>query len=203
MDSPEIQRTTGAFDAYQNGQRGRARSEARLATTFQVICFERLASTAQVRGSVNTMSGLECMAKIDIPFESDEEISELVELFEACRWPYERWTHRAHVAVAASYLTSLPLDAAIDRIRGTINRYNRVCGDPTGYHETITVVLMRIVADFLRNESAGLSLVEIVDELASTRTTKRVLLRHYSAEVLFSPEAKARLVEPDLEPLAV
>jgi hypothetical protein len=39
--------------------------------------------------------------KIDVPFKSDDEITQLVARFESCTWPYERWTHRAHIAIAA------------------------------------------------------------------------------------------------------
>ena len=46
-------------------------------------------------------------AKTDPPFTSDAEIAELVRLFESCELPGERWTHRAHLAVAASYLRAL------------------------------------------------------------------------------------------------
>src|SRR5687767_10729265 len=91
------------------------------------------------------MSSVSKVVKIDIPFTDDAEIATLVEQFEQSRWPYERWTHRAHLAVAAFYLRTLPLAEATERMRFHIQQYNRTCGDPNGYHETITVLFMRLM----------------------------------------------------------
>ena len=91
--------------------------------------------------------------KIDHPFTSDAEIDEMVRLFESCELPGERWTHRAHLAVAATYLGRYPLSEATDRARDHIRRYNESRGNTTGYHETITVVFMRLVARELRTQS--------------------------------------------------
>lgn len=55
------------------------------------------------------------VVKQDIPFRSDDEIRDLVVRFERCVWPYERWTHRAHLALALSYLRQYPLDDATNR----------------------------------------------------------------------------------------
>ncbi len=32
--------------------------------------------------------------KLDLPFTSDAEVIDMVARFEACTWPYPRWTHR-------------------------------------------------------------------------------------------------------------
>src|SRR5262249_4118704 len=84
--------------------------------------------------------------KPDPPFTSDSEIADLVRLFESCELPGERWTHRAHLAVAATYLRRYPLSEATDRVRLPIQRYNASRGNRIGYHETITVVFMRLVS---------------------------------------------------------
>ena len=85
-------------------------------------------------------------AKPDPPFTSAAEIAESVRMFESCQLPSERWTHRAHLAVAAAYLRSYPLTDAIERARTHIRQYNASRGNQTGYHETITVLFMRLVA---------------------------------------------------------
>ena len=136
--------------------------------------------------------------KLDIPFHSDQEIAGLVEQFELCEWPYVRWTHRAHFAVAVHYLSRFSLSEAIERIRHHIQLYNRTVGDGNGYHETITVLFMRRIAHQLRKYKG--STAEVVDELCRSHDVQWPLT-HYSPERLWSNEAKVSWVEPDLLPL--
>ena len=136
--------------------------------------------------------------KPDPPFTSDAEIAELVRLFESCELPGVRWTHRAHLAVAASYLRCYPLSEATDRARTHIRRYNESRGNHTGYHETVTVLFMRLVARELRTNPPALC--EFVNDLAGRFPMDR-LLGYYSRERLWSDEARARFVGPDLRPL--
>lgn len=137
--------------------------------------------------------------KIDVPFATDAEVEEMVAAFEACRWPYPRWTHRAHIGVAAVYLTRHPFDDALTRTRHHINLYNRTCGDPDGYHETLTVLFLRRIAAELRIRGER-SLAEVVNDLTAECDMKWPL-RFYSPERLSSAEAKAVWVEPDRETL--
>jgi len=136
--------------------------------------------------------------KPDPPFTSDAETAELVRLFESCELPGSRWTHRAHLAVAASYLRCYPLSEATDRARIHIRRYNESRGNLTGYHETITVLFLRLVASELRTNPPVLC--EFVNDLAG-RFPMDSLLGYYSRERLWSDEARAAFVEPDLRPL--
>lgn len=138
--------------------------------------------------------------KIDEPFASDAAVADMVARFEACEWPYPRWTHRAHLGVALSYLRQHPFDAALERVRRHIPLYNRTCGDPDGYHETVTVLFMRRAARYVQDRPAGFSLAAAVEELAGLCDMSWPL-RYYSADRLWSPEAKAGWVEPDREPL--
>ncbi len=138
--------------------------------------------------------------KHDLPFANDAEIAVLVGQFENCTWPYERWTHRAHLAVAVTYLRDNSFEAAVQRMRESICRYNRTCGDPTGYHETITLLFLRRIARRLRDIGSGASSAAIVDELVRD-CDMHWPLAYYSKERLWSPEARATWVEPDLRPL--
>jgi hypothetical protein len=135
--------------------------------------------------------------KIDLPFENDADLAEMVRQFEDCTWPYERWTHRAHLGVAISFLRWLPFDEALERARSGIQAYNRTCGDPNGYHETITVLFLRRVASFLRE--CKHSNAAAVEQMARS-FDMRWPLRYYTAELLWSDEAKRCWVEPDLHP---
>jgi hypothetical protein len=138
-------------------------------------------------------------AKIDTPFATDKELVELVELFESLTLPYERWTHRAHLAVAATYASRYPLTEATDRARTNIRRYNESLGNHTGYHETITVVFMRLVAIKLEEEQPT-ELAGFVNDLAATHRVGW-LLNYYSGSQLWSEQARNEFLAPDLRPL--
>jgi hypothetical protein len=136
---------------------------------------------------------------IDVPLESAADLDALVAGFEACTWPYERWTHRAHLAVAAVFLLRYPFSDATDRVRLAIQKYNAVRGSGTGYHETMTVLFMRLVAREL-TVARPADLAGFVNDLAE-RFRVDALLVYYSRDRLFSPAAAAGFVEPDLRPL--
>ncbi len=71
-----------------------------------------------------------------------------------------------------------------------------------GYHETITQASIRGVRAFLERTDPGLPLVTKVNALLQAAEGRRDWpLRFYSAERLFSAEARLRLVAPDLAPL--
>jgi hypothetical protein len=137
-------------------------------------------------------------AKADPPFTSAAEIAELVRLFESCQLPGERWTHRAHLAVAATYLRAYPLPEATDRARAHIRRYNESRGNQTGYHETITLLFMRLVAREL--ETGPADLTTFVNDLAR-RLTVDCLYGYYTRDRLWAAEARSGFVKPDLRPL--
>ena len=138
-------------------------------------------------------------------FRTTEEILSLVRRFDDCTLPREEWTHAAHLTVALWHLLQFDWPEAVARVRARIKRYNAAHGirtTPTGgYHETLTLFWLRAVRTFLdaeRNEARAL--VRLANELAAT-ADKGLPLTHYTRERLFSPEARAAWVEPDLRPL--
>jgi len=137
-------------------------------------------------------------SKPDLPFTSDAEVADLVRLFESCELSGQRWTHRAHLAVAATYLRRYPLSEATDRARTHIRRYNESRGNLTGYHETMTVVFMRLVARELETDPPVLS--DFVNGLAA-RFPISWVLGYYSSGRLWSDAARAGFIGPDLRPL--
>src|SRR5215207_10097243 len=138
-------------------------------------------------------------------FRTSEEMFELLRRFEDCTLPPEEWTHAAHLTVALWYLLQFDWPEAVARVRAGIKRYNAAHGIPTtptgGYHETLTLFWLRVVRAFLeaeRNEARAL--VSLANELAATHD-KGLPFSYYTRERLFSPEARATWVEPDLMPL--
>jgi hypothetical protein len=140
-----------------------------------------------------------------VTFRTTEEILALVRRFEDCTLPREEWTHAAHLTVALWHLLQFDWPEAVARVRARIKRYNAAHGihtTPTGgYHETLTLFWLRAVRAFLeaeRNEARAL--VHLANDLVAS-ADKGLPLVHYTRELLFSPEARAHWVEPDLKPL--
>ena len=138
-------------------------------------------------------------------FRTTEEILALVRRFEDCTLPREEWTHAAHLTVALWHLLQFDWPEAVARVRRGIKRYNAAHGiltTPTGgYHETLTLFWLRTVRAFLeaeRNEARAL--VRLANDLIAS-ADRGLPLAHYTRELLFSPEARANWVEPDLKPL--
>jgi hypothetical protein len=128
--------------------------------------------------------------------------------FSACTLPREQWTHAAHLRVGAWHVDRYGADEALRRLRSGIRALNESHGnlnsDSAGYHETITVAYVRLIAMFLAGFDAGVALEDKVSRLlASPLSTKDVLRTFWSRAALMSPVARARWVDPDLAPLAL
>ena len=126
--------------------------------------------------------------------------------FEDCTLPFAEWRHRAHLKVAYLYLLELPIDDALIKVRKNIKRYNAATNTPEalerGYHETITVAWMRLVAFTLHEYGPAATADEFLD--AQEHLLNRKALRFfYTREHLISWRAKAEWAEPDLVPLPV
>jgi hypothetical protein len=138
------------------------------------------------------------------PFESADEVLELVRQFETGTLPRARWNHRAHLTVALWYASHLDAADALDAVRRGILRLNEACGvvsTPTsGYHETITRFYMRVVRHFVEMELDG-DWAARANHLIARYGAKELPLRHYSKDRLMSTVARAEWIEPDLVPL--
>jgi hypothetical protein len=134
-----------------------------------------------------------------IYYETEEEIRTLVESFEACTFHPSEFRHYQHLTVALWYVRHLPFAAATERVTSGIRRLAETYGK-TGYHETITLFWLRIVAAFA-GEHEHLALPALANALIDKCADKDLISRYYSSEVLASPKAKAEWVEPDRQPL--
>ena len=109
--------------------------------------------------------------------------------------------HVAHVRVAWVYLReTASVDEALPRMRDAIRRFAAAAGASHKYHETITVLWMRLLADVKARGASG----ELCDVLRAhpALADKELPLQYYSRERLFSDEARAAWVEPDRQALA-
>lgn len=124
---------------------------------------------------------------------------EFVTEFEACRYAPEDFNHRAHVRLAYAYLAEGGTAAAVDRMRDALLAFLRHHGiEASKYHETLTRAWVMAVRHFMEKSGPAAS----ADDFIATHPElldAKIMLTHYSAEVLFSDEARAAFVEPDLE----
>src|ERR1022692_2075179 len=130
------------------------------------------------------------------------DLDALVERFAAAAIPAAEWTHLAHLRIGAWHVHHLVPEAALKRLRFGIKRLNLAHGTAhsatRGYHETITVAYLRLIAQFLAACPTEMSFDGRVEALAgSTLAQPDFLLRFYSREVLMSTRARKRWVEPD------
>jgi hypothetical protein len=148
------------------------------------------------------MQVTDCLAQADGKLRSsvDEADGRFLSAFELCELPEDQWTHLAHVRVAWICLSLMTAAEALARIREGIRRYNtEVLHRRHKYHETVTVAFTRIVADRMRDGESWSRFSERIRDLLNSENT--VLLLYYSRSRLFSDEARAGFVEPDLKEL--
>ena len=139
-------------------------------------------------------------------FASDDAIIRIGEGLLARTLPRADWTHEAHLAATTYLLTrraDIDLDTALpDIIRGYNASLGGVNDDTQGYHDTITRVFLHGVRLLLSEADPNAPLHELVNELLLSPMGRRDWpLRFYSAERLFSVEARRHFVPPDLAPL--
>jgi hypothetical protein len=146
---------------------------------------------------------------LDIPrFGHPDEVMHLVARFENGTLPKAEWTHQAHLTVALWYASRLPFEEALVVVREGIRRINAAHGVATtptgGYHETITRFYMMVIRSYVAEESgeAGTDWAARVNRLLARYGARDLPLRHYTRDLLMSPDARFGWVEPDLRPIA-
>ena len=132
---------------------------------------------------------------------TDAAITALVRAFEDCSLPKADWTHSAHLTVALTYLRRFGREEATRRMRSGLQRYNGCVGTTgLGYHETITLAWVAVVADFLLRHDCRQPLAELARDLVAACGDKHFLRRYYSDGVLLSEAARRDWVPPDRRP---
>lgn len=129
------------------------------------------------------------------------ELASLVRDLEDCTLPRKAWTHAAHLSVAVWHLLHYPRDEATKRIRAGIQRYNASLGNTAGYHETVTLAWIAILAHFLQESPAESAAGELAAEAVKRFGAARYLSKYFSNQLLFSDLARKEWVEPDLASL--
>ncbi|MEO8275029.1 MAG: hypothetical protein ABI639_02360 [Thermoanaerobaculia bacterium] len=120
--------------------------------------------------------------------------------FETCAIAPGDFSHEAHVRIGYSYLVENDDEAAVEKMRAALLHFLAHHGVPREkFHETLTRAWVLAVRHFM-NRGATASADEFIaanPELLDSR----IMLTHYSASVLFSPDARAGFVAPDIQPI--
>src|SRR5262249_9607747 len=125
---------------------------------------------------------------------NDTQILTLIDRFERCLLAKNEFHHRDHLAVAVVYLYASEFSSAMDRMRTSLQRFAEHHGVRGLYHETLTRFWLQQVQQRL-DRSACLS--ESVENIQREISDKCLVSRYYSKELVDSPEARERWIEPD------
>jgi hypothetical protein len=135
----------------------------------------------------------------------ERTLDDLVAHFTACTLPATEWTHTAHLRVGLWHVERYGAAGALHRLRDGIRRLNESYGNQntatSGYHETITVAYVRLIAAFLDAADEGGADARAEALLAGPIADRNVLLMFWSKDRLMSPAARAAWTPPDLAPL--
>ncbi len=122
-------------------------------------------------------------------------ITQLIEQFENCKLPKEKWNHEAHLRVALYYLFNNDFYTALSKVRCGIIRYNasketdNLCSNK--YHETITFFWCIKIQEFIESfVTEPLDKIEI--ELLKTHMkNSHFIEKYYEKKFLSTAEARA------------
>ncbi|EGF79124.1 hypothetical protein BATDEDRAFT_90155 [Batrachochytrium dendrobatidis JAM81] len=131
-----------------------------------------------------------------------------LDAFEKGTLSFDEWTHRAHLRMAWNYLREADgcLDKAIPRVKEGIFRYNaaNIQRVKTGYNETITIFFLNLVVKAVdADKKLDGDNSDFLDFLGRHPHLEEfeIIFKYYSKERLYSSEAKAAFVSPDLQPM--
>jgi len=126
---------------------------------------------------------------------------EFLAAFEAGAYAPADFNHRAHVRLAYIYLAMNDVERATTLMRAAIVNFLKHHGvTPTRYHETLTQAWILAVFHFMHRTPSALSAEDFVRQ-TPLLLDSRIMLTHYSAELLYSPRARSHFVQPDLDPI--
>lgn len=117
--------------------------------------------------------------------------------FEAGEVPPAAFGHESHLRLAYVYLVESGPEVASQRMRQSLLAFLARHHVPAAkFHETLTRAWVLAVNHFM-GRAASCSFAEFAANSTPLLDSK-VMLKHYSAEALFSPAARAAYLEPDL-----
>ena len=121
--------------------------------------------------------------------------------FEAGAFAPADFSHRAHVRLAYVYLAESDVNLALERMRAALLTFLCHHAIPASkYHATLTRAWILAVDHFMHRSPESVSADDFIERNRLLLDSK-IMLTHYSAELLFSDQARADFVEPNLDPI--
>jgi len=119
--------------------------------------------------------------------------------FEALQIEPGEFDHAAHVRLAYVYLCEGSVESAVGRMKGALLAFLSHLGvGDSKYHETITRAWVMAVDHFMNQTEACSSCADLI-RINPQLLDSKIMLTHYSADVLFSPAARKAFVEPNIQ----
>lgn len=114
--------------------------------------------------------------------------------------------HRAHLRLGYVLLSRQSLDDATATMREGLKHFLAAHGLPAEkFHETLTTAWLTAVDVFmkhaLQNDDAPCTSFNQWLKTSTDLLDPKIMLTHYGAKLLFSDEARAAFVAPDISPL--
>jgi len=126
--------------------------------------------------------------------------TDFIKAFETGEFPPNQFNHKAHIKLAWIYLDLFDEETTISKTCEAIKNFDRLHGDGTKFHTTLTVAAVKVVHHF-RQKSSTTTFDGFVTEYPRLITSfKELLFQHYGESVLTDLKAKTSYLEPDLLP---
>ena len=121
---------------------------------------------------------------------------------ETCGFQVSEFNHRAHIRLAYVYLVENNTDSSVRRMRDSLfGLLKHAKIDPSQkYHETLTEAWVLAVHHFMSITNSSESADHFIEQ-NSLMLDSKIMMTHYSEEVLFSEPARQVFIEPDFEPI--
>ncbi|HEY6118339.1 MAG TPA: hypothetical protein VIV66_00185 [Pyrinomonadaceae bacterium] len=133
-------------------------------------------------------------------YESETEIEEVVDGFEACTTAKNNFPHQSHLTVAVWYLYKNEIDQATEKMREGLFRFLDHHGvGREKYNETLTIFWLKIIEQRMTEMKEDHSLLELTNSILKSLANSRIAFEYYTPAVLSSVRAKTNWIEPDLK----
>lgn len=118
-------------------------------------------------------------------------------------YPVPEFDHRAHLRLAYIYLVKTnSTSESVSLVRKTLTGLLKHAGiEPSAkYHGTLTEAWLLAVHHFMHHTSNAKSADDFINQNPKLLDSK-IMLTHYTGDVLFSEAAKVAFLEPNLDPI--
>ncbi|GLU45060.1 hypothetical protein [Allomuricauda sp. NBRC 101325] len=115
-------------------------------------------------------------------------------------FPPNLFSHEAHIRLAWLYLNQFDEKLAIKKTCQTIQNFDKLNGNGTKYHLTLTVASVKVVQYFMKKSKAT-TFIEFINENPRLNDSFTSLVQqHYGTDPLKIEKTKTEYIAPDLLP---